>query len=658
MNPQEEILALTRELIEAGHRYYVLDDPTMPDFEYDQKLRHLEELEAAYPQFAQPDSPTQRVGGEAVSEFRPVQHQVPLESLQDVFSFEELREFDQRIRETAPDRQYSVEPKVDGLSVALEYVDGVFVQGATRGDGNVGEDVTENLRTIRSIPLRLEGAPHRLIVRGEVFMPKKVFRTLNARREEAGKSLFANPRNAAAGSLRQLDPKIAAKRQLDILIFNMQLCEGREFQSHTETLDYLKRLKFKVIPYTLCTRQEEVEKRIAAINEGREEFSFDIDGAVIKVNDLAERRSFGSTAKFPRWACAYKYPPEVKPTVVEDIVIQVGRTGVLTPKAVVKPVRLSGTTVTNATLHNQDFISEKDIRIGDTVLIRKAGEIIPEILEVERSKRPEGTVPYQIPAICPVCGGPTQRDPDGAAIRCVSESCPAQKARFLTHFVSRDAMDIDGLGTAIVEQLIDEGLVGDPADLYHLTAEQLEPLERMGPQSAKNLVNAIAASKDNDLWRLLFALGIRQVGAKAARVLSQKFGSLQGIQSASLEELTSVPDIGEITAGNIKSWFERPINQKLVSELEAAGLNTRCLTKVEDRRFAGKTIVVTGTLEQMSRQEATETIEQMGGKAAGSVSKKTSFVVAGPGAGSKLKKAQELGIPVLSEAEFLEMLQN
>ena len=658
MNPQEEILALTRELIEAGHRYYVLDDPTMPDYEYDQKLRHLEELEAAYPQFAQPDSPTQRVGGEAVSEFRPVQHQVPLESLQDVFSFEELREFDQRIRETAPDRQYSVEPKVDGLSVALEYVDGVLVQGATRGDGNVGEDVTENLRTIRSIPLRLEGAPHRLIVRGEVFMPKKVFRALNARREEAGKSLFANPRNAAAGSLRQLDPKIAAKRQLDILIFNMQLCEGWEFQSHTETLDYLKRLKFKVIPYTLCTRQEEVEERITAINEGREEFSFDIDGAVIKVNDLTERRSFGSTAKFPRWACAYKYPPEVKPTVVEDIVIQVGRTGVLTPKAVVKPVRLSGTTVTNATLHNQDFISEKDIRIGDTVLIRKAGEIIPEILEVDRSKRPEGTAPYQIPAVCPVCGGPTQRDPDGAAIRCVSESCPAQKARFLTHFVSRDAMDIDGLGTAIVEQLIDEGLVGDPADLYHLTAEQLEPLERMGPQSAKNLVNAIAASKDNDLWRLLFALGIRQVGAKAARVLSQEFGSLQGIQSASLEELTAVPDIGEITAGNIKSWFERPINQKLVSELEAAGLNTRCLTKVEDRRFAGKTIVVTGTLEQMSRQKATETIEQMGGKAAGSVSKKTSFVVAGPGAGSKLKKAQELGIPVLSEAEFLEMLQN
>lgn len=657
MNPQEEILSLTRELNEAGHRYYVLDDPTMPDFEYDQKLRHLEELEAAYPQFAQADSPTRRVGGEAISAFQPVQHEVPLESLQDVFSFEELGEFDQRISETAPQRRYSVEPKVDGLSVALEYVDGVFVRGATRGDGTVGEDVTENLRTVRSIPLKLENAPHRLIVRGEVFMPKKVFRALNEKREEEGQSLFANPRNAAAGSLRQLDPKIAAKRQLDILVFNLQLCEGREFSSHTETLDYLRQLKFKVIPYTLCDTRAEIESRITAINENREDFSFDIDGAVIKVNSLAERRAFGSTAKFPRWACAYKYPPEIKPTQVEDIVIQVGRTGVLTPKAVVKPVRLSGTTVTNATLHNQDFISEKDIRIGDTVLIRKAGEIIPEILEVELEKRPEGTVPYRLPEVCPVCGGPTQRDPDGAAIRCVSESCPAQKVRFLSHFASRDAMDIDGLGSAIVEQLVDEGLVETPADLYTLTTEQLEPLERMGAQSAKNLVGAIQASKENDLWRLLFALGIRQVGAKAAKVLSQTFGTLEEIQNASLEALTAVPDIGGITAGNIKSWFERPLNQELVERLTAAGLNTRCLTEISDQRFAGKTIVVTGTLEQMTRQEATEAIERMGGKAAGSVSKKTSFVVAGPGAGSKLKKAQELGISVLSEAEFLEMLQ-
>ena len=656
MNPQEEILALTRELNDAGHRYYVLDDPTMPDFEYDQKLRRLEELETAYPQFAQVDSPTRRVGGEALPQFQPVVHEVPLESLQDVFSFDELGEFDQRITEEAPDRRYSVEPKVDGLSVALEYVDGVFVRGATRGDGNVGEDVTENLKTIRSIPLKLENAPRRLIVRGEVFMPKKVFRALNEKREAEGQSLFANPRNAAAGSLRQLDPKIASKRQLDILVFNLQLCEGKTFESHTESLDYLGSLKFKVIPYTLCETRAEIETRITAINEGREDFSFDIDGAVIKVNSLEQRQRFGSTAKFPRWACAYKYPPEVKPTVVENIVIQVGRTGVLTPKAVVKPVRLSGTTVTNATLHNQDFITEKDIRIGDTVLIRKAGEIIPEILEVDLTKRPEGTVPYTLPAVCPVCGGPTERDPDGAAIRCVSESCSAQKVRFLIHFASRDAMDIDGLGSAIVEQLTGEGLVETPADLYHLTVEQLEPLDRMGAQSAKNLVASIAKSKENDLWRLLFALGIRQVGAKAAKVLAQRFGTLESIQRASLEELTAVPDIGGITAGNIKSWFERPLNQTLIEELMAAGLNTKCLTEISDQRFAGKTIVVTGTLEQMTRQEATEKIESMGGKAAGSVSKKTSFVVAGPGAGSKLKKAQELGIQVLTEEEFLALL--
>lgn len=656
MNPQEEILALTRELNDAGHRYYVLDDPTMPDFEYDQKLRHLEELETAYPQFAQADSPTRRVGGEALPQFQPVVHEVPLESLQDVFSFDELGEFDQRITEEAPDRRYSVEPKVDGLSVALEYVDGVFVRGATRGDGNVGEDVTENLKTIRSIPLKLENAPRRLIVRGEVFMPKKVFRALNEKREAEGQSLFANPRNAAAGSLRQLDPKIASKRQLDILVFNLQLCEGKTFESHTESLDYLGSLKFKVIPYTLCETRAEIETRITAINEGREDFSFDIDGAVIKVNSLEQRQRFGSTAKFPRWACAYKYPPEVKPTVVENIVIQVGRTGVLTPKAVVKPVRLSGTTVTNATLHNQDFITEKDIRIGDTVLIRKAGEIIPEILEVDLTKRPEGTVPYTLPTVCPVCGGPTERDPDGTAIRCVSESCSAQKVRFLSHFASRDAMDIDGLGSVIVEQLTGEGLVETPADLYHLTVEQLEPLDRMGAQSAKNLVASIAKSKENDLWRLLFALGIRQVGAKAAKVLAQRFGTLESIQRASLEELTAVPDIGGITAGNIKSWFERPLNQTLIEELMAAGLNTKCLTEISDQRFAGKTIVVTGTLEQMTRQEATEKIESMGGKAAGSVSKKTSFVVAGPGAGSKLKKAQELGIQVLTEEEFLALL--
>jgi DNA ligase (NAD+) len=505
--------------------------------------------------------------------------------------------------------------------------------------------------------MKLTDAPERLIVRGEVFMPKKVFRALNEKREAEGKSLFANPRNAAAGSLRQLDPKIAAQRQLDILVFNLQLSTGRTFSSHTETLEYLREKQFHVIPFTRCTAIAEVEAQITAIDADREDYSFDIDGAVIKLDDLAQRQRLGSTAKFPRWACAYKYPPEVKPTVVEDIVIQVGRTGVLTPKAVVRPVRLSGTTVTNATLHNQDFIAEKDIRIGDTVLIRKAGEIIPEILEVDRTKRPEGTVPYELPAVCPVCGGATQRDEEGAAIRCTNEGCPAQRVRYLTHFASRDAMDIDGLGSAIVELLVDEGLVESPGDLYRLTREQIEQLDRMGTQSAKNLVSAIEKSKENDLWRLLFALGIRQVGAKAAKVLSSRFGSLSAIRSASLEELTEVPDIGAITAGNIKDWFERPLNQRMVDDLTAAGVNTRCLTEITDQRFAGKTIVLTGTLEQLTRQEATERIESFGGKASGSVSKKTSFVVAGPGAGSKLKKANELNIPVLTEAEFLELIR-
>lgn len=656
MDPREEILTLVEELNEANHRYYVLDDPQMPDFEYDRKLRQLEELEMVHPELVREDSPTQRVGGKALDAFTQVVHEVPLESLQDVFSFEELRDFDDKIKGVAPERVYSVEPKVDGLSVALEYENGVFVRGATRGDGNVGEDVTENLKTIRSIPLTIPDAPARLIVRGEVFMPKKVFHKLNARREEAGQSLFANPRNAAAGSLRQLDSKIAAQRELDILIFNVQLCTDVTFESHAQSLDYLKERKFKVIPYALCGSAGEMEEIITSIDTNREEYSYDIDGAVVKINDLSQRQRFGSTAKFPRWACAYKYPPEIKPTVVEDIIIQVGRTGVLTPKAVVKPVRLSGTTVTNATLHNQDFISEKDIRIGDTVLIRKAGEIIPEILSVELDKRPEGTVPYEIPKQCPICGGETVRDAEGAFIRCISESCPAQKVRYLSHFASRDAMDIDGLGSAIVELLVENELVNTPADLYDLTVEDIAPLDRMGQQSAKNLVTAIAKSKENDLWRLIFALGIRQVGAKAAKALAAHFGTLQKLRDAGEEELTAVSDIGGITAGNIRTWFERPLNQKLVDELITKGLNTQNQTEIMDLRFSGKIFVLTGTLELMTRDEATEKIELFGGKASGSVSKKTTYVVAGPGAGSKLKKANELGIPVLSEAEFLEML--
>ena len=656
MTPKEEITALTAELNEANHLYYVLDDPTMPDFEYDRKLRRLEELEQQFPELAAADSPTKRVGGVALEEFEEVTHPVPLESLQDVFSFEELEEFDQRIIASAPDRMYSVEPKVDGLSVALEYVDGVFVRGATRGDGTVGEDVTENLKTIRSIPLRLKNAPSRLIVRGEVFMPKKVFHALNEAREADGKSLFANPRNAAAGSIRQLDPKIAAQRKLDILVFNLQLCEGRSFRAHSETLDYLRSLQFKVIPYLICDTAAKAESEIQRIGEEREDYAFDIDGAVVKVDNLIQRKAFGSTAKFPRWACAYKYPPEIKPTVVENIIIQVGRTGVLTPKAVVAPVRLAGTTVTNATLHNQDFITEKDIRIGDTVLIRKAGEIIPEILEVDFTKRPDSTSPYVIPSICPVCGGETVRDADGVAIRCTNDGCPAQKVRYLTHFASREAMDIDGLGSAIVELLVDNDLANTPSDLYQLRVEDLVPLERMGQQSAQNLVNAIARSKENDLWRLLFALGIRQVGAKAAKALANHFGNLSSIQSASIDELTEVTDIGGITAENIHSWFSREDNQKLISALASEGLNMNCLTETTDHRFAGMTFVLTGSMERMTRAEATERIEHYGGKASGSVSKKTTYVVAGPGAGSKLRRAGELGIPVLTEDEFLVML--
>lgn len=657
MNPQKEIEELTRELEEANRLYYVLDAPTMEDYEYDKKLRRLEELEAQYPEFASPLSPTKRVGGEALSRFEKVEHAVPLESLQDVFSEEEVGEFDRRLRETVRDAAYSVEPKVDGLSVALEYRDGVFVRGATRGDGRIGEDVTENLKTIRSIPLRIDDAPSRLIVRGEVFMPREVFEKLNAAREEAGKSLFANPRNAAAGSLRQLDPSIAAERRLDILIFNLQLAEGIEFQTHAQTLDYLKQRHFKVIPYQLCATAAEATEEIRRIGQERYGYSFDIDGAVVKLNNLADRALLGSTAKFPRWACAYKYPPEIRETVLEDIVVQVGRTGVLTPKAVVRPVRLAGTTVTNATLHNQDFITEKDIRIGDTVKIRKAGEIIPEILSVETEKRPAGTSPYRLPSLCPVCGAPVERDPDGAALRCTGAECPAQLSRNIAHFVSRNAMDIDGLGDAIVEQLITMGAVRSPADIYFLTLDELKSLWKSGSKVAQKLLAAIESSKNNDLSRLIFALGIRQVGEKAAKVLAKTFGSLDALMQATQEELTQIRDIGAVTAENIVSWFASPQSRHLISRLRQAGVNFESTAVQDDGRFAGMTFVLTGALSLFTRDEATEKIEAHGGKAAGSVSKKTTYLVAGENAGSKLKKANELGIPVLSEQEFLSMLQ-
>ena len=656
MEPKQRIEKLTKLLNDAGYRYYVLDDPTMPDFEYDRLLRELEDLEKANPELALPDSPTKRVGGQAVNTFGEVTHAVPLMSLQDVFSLEELDDFLVRTKEAVPGAQFSVEPKIDGLSVALEYVDGQFVRGATRGDGNVGEDVTENLRTIRSIPMALEGAPARLIVRGEVFMPKKTFHALNEALEENGEKTFANPRNAAAGSLRQKDPKVTAKRKLDILVFNVQLAEGKTFVSHVETLEYLKSLHFKVIPYKLLSDVEKISKEVIRINEEREKLSCDIDGAVIKLDDLAARERLGNTAKFPRWAVAYKYPPEEKETLVEDIVIQVGRTGVLTPKAVVAPVRLAGTTVTNATLHNQDFISRLDIRIGDTVRIRKAGEIIPEILEVNLSKRPEGTQPYLLPKKCPVCGAAVERDEDGAFLRCTGAECPAQLSRNIAHFVSRDAMDIEGLGSAIVDSLIEKGAIRSPADIYYLTTDELSGLWKSGTKAAQKLLDAIAASKSQDVSRLIFALGIRQVGAKTGKSLAAAFGSLDKLMEATLEELTQVPDIGEVTAESICEWFAQPQSRHMVRRLKEAGVNFESKRVVTDTRFAGKTIVLTGALSRFTREEATEKIELFGGKASGSVSKKTSFVVAGENAGSKERKARELGIPVLTEDEFLEML--
>ena len=657
MDELKELEVLRHELIQAGLEYYVYDAPTMSDYEYDHKLRRLEELEAAHPEAITPDSPTQRVGGKALEAFSQVEHRVPLESLQDVFDFEELKAFDIRVRGVVPDAHYVVEPKVDGLSVALEYENGLFVRGATRGDGLVGEDVTENLRTIRSIPMRLPDMPAHLIVRGEVFMPKQVFHALNEERERRGEPLFSNPRNAAAGSLRQLDPKIAASRRLDILVFNIQWIEGAALSTHLETLEFLKRNNFKVIPHYSCQQMEQVMDHIAEIGENRDSFQFDIDGAVVKVNSLSDRERLGSTAKFPRWAAAYKYPPEVKPSKVTDILVQVGRTGVLTPKAVLEPVRLAGTTVTSATLHNQDFISEKDIRIGDTVLVRKAGEIIPEVLSVVMEQRPEGTRPYFLPSVCPVCGAPVERDEDGAHIRCTGSECPAQLLRNLAHFASRDAMDIDGMGIAVVENLVGAGLVKTPGDLYFLCEEDIAKLDRMGKKSAQNLISAIENSKSQDLSRLIYAFGIRQVGQKAGKVLAAHFKTLDALETATLEELTAIDDIGEITAHSLLEWMSSPQSRHLISRLREAGVNMTATDRGDDQRFAGMIFVLTGALERFTRDEATELIEARGGKAASSVSKKTTYVVAGESAGSKLRKAQELGIQILTEDDFSALLK-
>ena len=657
MEEREELEALRQELVRANYEYYVQDAPTMSDYDYDHKLRRLEELEAAHPEWITPDSPTQRVGGQVSEGFQEVRHRVPLESLQDVFSMEELAEFDQRVREAVQDVAYTVEPKVDGLSVALEYENGLFVRGATRGDGLVGEDVTENLRTIRSIPLRLPETLPRLIVRGEVYMPRTVFAQLNEAREQNGEPLFANPRNAAAGSLRQLDPKIAAARRLDAVLFNVQYVEGRSFETHSESLDFLEQMRFRVIPRKACASIKEAQEEVAAIGARKGDYPYDIDGAVVKVNSLSERTALGSTAKFPRWAAAFKYPPEQKEAQVLDIQVQVGRTGVLTPKASLSPVRLAGTTVTSASLHNQDYITEKDIRIGDTVLVQKAGEIIPEVVRVVKEKRLSDSVPYHLPDHCPVCGAPVARDVDGVAIRCTGAECPAQLLRNLTHFASRDAMDIEGLGPAVVEALVNAGLVKAPGDLYHLQAEKVAQLERMGKKSAENLLAAIERSKENDLSRLLFAFGIRQVGQKAAKVLAVRFGNLDALRAATVEELTAVDDIGEITARSLVDWLHSPQAEHLIATLKEAGVNMTSSVQIAGDKLAGKTFVLTGTLQRFSRSEAGERIEALGGKVSSSVSKKTSYVVAGEEAGSKLTKAQSLGIPVLTEEEFLTLLE-
>lgn len=657
MDAKKEIAKLTDELRRHGKAYYDLDAPTISDFEYDALMRRLIELEEQFPDLKSPDSPTAHIGGKALPQFSSVHHAVPLESLNDVFSFEELDSFIFRTNEALGNAPvYVTEPKIDGLSVAVEYIYGKMVKGATRGDGVMGEDVTENLRTILSLPRELTKAPPRLIVRGEVYMSRDTFAELNAEREISGEKLFANPRNAAAGSLRQLDSRIAASRRLDIIVFNVQLSEGRDFSTHAETLDALKEMGFPVVPYKVCGTAEECRAQVEYLGENRESLPYDIDGAVIKINRLSDRILLGSTAKAPRWAAAYKYPPEKKETVVQDIIVQVGRTGVLTPKAVVAPVRLAGTTVTNATLHNQDNINRLDIRIGDTVLIQKAGEIIPEILEVIRNKRPENVLPFTIPNICPECGSPVERDEDAAASRCTNVECPAQLLRNIAHFASRGAMDIEGLGISVAEALINEKLISSPAELYYLEAQSVASINRMGKKSAENLLAAIDKSKQNGMARLLCAFGIRQVGQKAAKVLAMHYTNLDELCLATAEELTAIPDIGPITANYLVEWLSNSHSKHQLELLRKANVSFESRETRLDDRFAGKTFVLTGSLASFTRDEAEALIESFGGKASSSVSKKTSYVIAGEEAGSKLTKAQSLGVPVLTEDEFKEML--
>ena len=638
------------------HRYYTENENDISDYEYDMLMRELQAIEAQYPELLTPDSPTHRVGGSADTLFEPVVHRVRMESLQDAFSEEELLDFDRRVKENVPQAAFVVEPKIDGLSVSLEYENGVFVRGSTRGDGDVGEDVTANLRTVKSIPLKLKKEIPFIEVRGEVYMSRAVFAELCEELEQNGGKPFKNPRNAAAGSLRQKNPAVTAQRKLDIFVFNIQQIEGVTLDSHKQSLDFLQELGFSVVP--MYNRVESIEQaidHIRMIGEKRPILPFDIDGAVIKVDEFAQRASLGSTAKFPRWAVAFKYPPEEKESVVRDIEITVGRTGVLTPTAVFDPVLLAGSTVSRASLHNEDYIREKDVRIGDTILVSKAGDIIPEVLRVV--KRGDDAQPYCMPTQCPSCGARVTREADEAAIRCVNPDCPAQLIRNIIHFCSRDAMDIEGLGEANLETFIRLGMIRTAADLYRLDAEKIASLDGLGEKSAANFLAAAEKSKENDLAKLLFALGIRHIGAKAAKLLAKHFGSMENIMNADVEALCNIDGFGVIMAQSVVDYFALESAKTLIAELSALGVNMNSLTEVADTRFAGMTFVLTGSLTAFTRDEATAVIENFGGKVSSSVSKKTSIVVAGEAAGSKLKKANDLGVKVISEAEFGEMIK-
>jgi len=660
---EKRILELREILNYHSHKYYVEDAPEISDFEYDELYRELEKLEQERPDLITPDSPTQRIGGKPLEGFKKAVHAVQMQSLSDVFSREELLAFDRRVREAVGDDvEYVVEKKIDGLSVSLVYENGVFTRGATRGDGLVGEDVTQNLKTIRTIPLRLKRDLPLLEVRGEVFISKKDFIKINEEQEAAGQQLFANPRNAAAGSLRQLDPKVTSQRKLDIFVFNIQRIEGQSFKTHSETLEFLKELGFKTSPgYKVCKDINAVWEEINRIGEERGEIDFEIDGAVVKVNSLEQREILGSTIKAPRWAVAYKYPAEVKETVVKKITVNVGRTGVLTPIAIFDPVRLAGSTVSRATLHNMDYIKEKDIRIGDTVRIRKAGDIIPEVVDVVFEKRSGNETEFNMPEQCPVCGADVVREEGEAAYRCTGIECSAQLYRKIVHFASRDAMNIEGLGPAIIEVLLEKGLIKEIADLYYLHKEKetLVNIERMGKKSVENLLASIEKSKQNNIDRLIFGFGIRHIGLRAAQLLSENFESLDALMNASAEDIMAIPEFGEKMAKSVEQFFRQKQNRDTVEKLKAAGVNTVSFgkKKIKDNRFEGKTFVLTGTLPSFTRKEAEEIIKSFGGKTSGSVSKKTDYVLAGEDAGSKLQKAKELGIEIIDEDKFRKMIE-